>query len=135
MIRIIAASILIVVQSTAVRADTFKDAVKAAYCIGVDQGEIDYNVKMINLKNYPTEELESNISEREAFINNAIRAGQIDAGTVQKMKSSGYRESVACWKQADQCAHGLKTFSKAQMTECENSKDAVCEPIYSCDEK
>jgi hypothetical protein len=128
-------SILIVIQSAAVHADTFKDAVEAAYCIGVDQGEIDYYVKMRNEKNYPTEELESKISQREATTNNAVRARLIDAATVQKMKSAGYRESIACWKKVNECADGIKTFSKGQMAECENSKDALCEPIYGCDEK
>ena len=97
-------SILIVIQSGAVHADTFKDAIDAAYCIGVDQGEIDYNVKMENLRNYPTEELESKISERAALITNAMKVGLIDATTVQKMKSAGYRDSMACWKHTGECA-------------------------------
>ena len=128
-------TILIVIQSAAVHADTFKDAVDAAYCIGVDQGEIDYNVKMENLKSYPTEELESKISQRGAFINNAMRAGLIDAATVQKTKSAGYRESIACWKKVGECADGLKTFSEGQMAECVNIKDALCKPTFVCDER
>jgi hypothetical protein len=116
-------SILIVIQSAAVHADTFRDAVEAAYCISVDQAEIDYYVQMIGLKNYPTEELESKISQRAAFVNNAVKVGLIDTGTVQKMKSAGYRESIACWKKVGACADGLKTFSEGQMAERENIKD------------
>jgi hypothetical protein len=134
-IDIVGISILILIQSAAVHADSFKDAIEAAYCIGVDQGEIDYMVKMEKLKSYPTEELESKISQRTAFVNNAMRTGLIDAATMQKMKNSGYRESIACWKKAGECADGLKTFSKSQMTECVNSKDALCEPTYVCDKE
>lgn len=101
----------------------------------MDQGEIDYNVKIEKLKNYPTEDLETKISERTAFITNAMRAGLIDPATVQKMKNSGYGESIACWKKVGECTDGLKTFSKAQMAECEKGKDALCEPTYVCDEE
>jgi hypothetical protein len=107
------ACIFIVIQSVAVHADTFRDAVNAAYCIGVDQGEIDFYVKIKNIKDSSlTEPLDSKIRERTTFITNAMRARLIDAATVEKMKSAGYRESLACWK-----------------------NEAICDPIYVCDEK
>jgi hypothetical protein len=76
------------------------------------KGEIDYYVKIKNFKDPPTEELESKNRQRAVFINNAMRAGLIDAATVQRMKSAGYRESMACW-----------------------TKDRECERISICDEK
>ena len=131
---IIVISFLIVVESTAVYADDLKDAIETAYCVGVDQGEIDNDRRILgNVKNDNIRELESKNVQRETLLKRVMREGKIDAGTVQKMKSSGYIESTACSKKVDECTDGLKTFSKKQSADCKAVSDVLCELTYVCD--
>jgi hypothetical protein len=130
---IIGISCLIVAQSTA-RSDDLKDAVETAYCVGVDLGDIDHDRRILgNVKNDNIRELESKNVQREMLLNRVMREGKIDAGTVQKVKSSGYIESTVCWKKSTNVRPVSKHSAKKQSADCKAVSDVLCEPTYVCD--
>ena len=104
-----------------IRASDFKEAVDAAWCFGVDQSDIDA-MRAIT-KEADTRHLKEKNSERAAIISRALKSGQIDAATVQKMKGTGYAEASACFKKADECAYGYAKASKQQRDQCAEAKE------------
>ena len=115
----------------AIRAAGFKEAVDAAWCFGVDQGNIDAGLAIT--KEADTRHLEEKKSERAAIINRAMKSGQIDAATVQKMKSTGYAEASSCFKKANECQYA--TSSKQQREQCERAQDRLCVRLDACNDE
>lgn len=130
-IGVFAIGIVVASHVSSVRADDFKDAIDAAYCVGVDRAEIDINPAFES----NVDELKSKNIRREVLIQSAISRGRIDVGTVNKMKTTGYTESALCWKKANECAFGINRKIEAQVKECDRTKDALCEPTNICDNK
>jgi hypothetical protein len=64
-----------------------------------------------------------------------MRAGQIDAAMVQKMKTAGYAEASSCFKKANECTYSYATSSKQQREQCDKAQDELCDRLDVCDDE
>jgi hypothetical protein len=135
---------LIVLQSTPVLGDDYKEATDAAYCIGVYQSDIEGVRRMYrDPKNADTHDVEMNQLRKKAFVEGAIKRRIIDEVTASKMRDIGYADGNSCWQQQERCTHQWYERSQQKVDDelnnrrlenCNRLAEPICDRAYkSCD--
>lgn len=128
--------------ASSVRADGYKNASDAAYCVGVYQGDIEEWKTMYSAQS----QLAARIRDwgekkfrKESFVEGAIKQEKIDAVTASKMRSVGLVDSNLCsqnirkcmkeWSEREEKQVDLE-LNNIQLENCKKETESVCERVY-----
>lgn len=145
-ISIIVIGFAVASYASSVRADDYKDATDAAYCVGVYQSEIEITKEVyskIAIDDGRLHDTEQKKFRKEAFVGGAIKQGKIDDVTASKMKSVGYADANLCVRINEKCDQEWFARSQQkieaglnenQQKNCKVQAEAVCERAFkNCD--
>jgi hypothetical protein len=122
-------------QATSTRADDYKEAANAAYCVGVISRSIEY-LKGVDVRNDEQKKL-----QKQTFVEGATKQGKIDSITASKLISAGYADANLCLEKRTKCfveAAKRKNdkvdprLSDEQLKDCKQSAEQICELTYKC---
>jgi|GEM_PF-6302147 len=132
---IIILGVLFFPQVTSTRADDYKEAADAAYCVGVISRSIEY------LNGVDVHDDEQKKIHKQALVEGATKQGKIDTITVSKLTDVGYADANLCFEKRTKCfveaAKRKKDkvdprLSDEQLNECKQSAELICKPTYKC---
>jgi hypothetical protein len=144
---IIVTGIIIGSYSSSVRADDYKDARDAAYCVGVSKNYIAYWAKLHDLSEdivaaflvAAIRDAEQKQARNETLIDGAIKLGKVDLVTATKMMDAGFADANLCDQKMIKCKeeYGSRVqknvataLNIAQFANCMKGVEPVCERVY-----
>jgi len=127
--------ILVALYTSSVRADDYRDATDAAYCIGVLQANIDIwkgwspdvQSKIAATMRYA----EQKKFRKEAFVEGAIKQAKLDGATASKMTSVGLADANLYVQSVRDCYHS--DLAGEQRANCLKRTEPLHDRIENCE--